>query len=284
MSERISVSIDNGVADVRLTRADKMNALDDAMFEALITRGQELAANPDVRCIVISGEGRAFCAGLDMGNFGKMADANPQDAAPTGGAGRLEQRTHGISNRPQYAVRVWREMPVPVIAAVHGVAFGGGFQLILGADMRYVAPDTKLSIMEIRWGLVPDMAGTQIMRHLAREDIVRELTYTGRVFSGDEALEYGFATRVEADPLAAALATAREIASKSPSAIEASKRLLSAAVYAGEEEGLVLESVEQDALIGSANQTEAVLSQLEKREANYAPAREAGATPLSKAG
>lgn len=284
MSERISVSIDNGVADVRLTRADKMNALDDAMFEALITRGQELAANPDVRCIVISGEGRAFCAGLDMGNFGKMADAKPEDAAPTGGAGRLEQRTHGISNRPQYAVRVWREMPVPVIAAVHGVAFGGGFQVILGADMRYVAPDTKLSIMEIRWGLVPDMAGTQIMRHLAREDIVRELTYTGRVFSGEEALEYGFATRVEADPLAAALATAREIASKSPSAIEASKRLLSAAVYAGEEEGLVLESVEQDALIGSANQTEAVMSQLEKRDANYAPAREAGATPLSKAG
>ncbi|MEP0070136.1 crotonase/enoyl-CoA hydratase family protein [Pyruvatibacter sp.] len=284
MSDRISVSIDNGVADVRLTRADKMNALDDAMFEALIIRGQELAANPDVRCIVISGEGRAFCAGLDMGNFGKMADAKPQEAAPTGGAGRLEQRTHGISNRPQYAVRVWREMPVPVIAAVHGVAFGGGFQVILGADMRYVAPDTKLSIMEIRWGLVPDMAGTQIMRHLAREDIVRELTYTGRVFSGEEALEYGFATRVEADPLAAALATAREIASKSPSAIEASKRLLSAAVYAGEEEGLVLESVEQDALIGSANQIEAVLSQLEKREANYAPARDAGVPTLSKAG
>lgn len=284
MSERISVSIDNGVADVRLTRADKMNALDDAMFEALIIRGQELAANPDVRCIVISGEGRAFCAGLDMGNFGKMADAKPEDAAPTGGAGRLEQRTHGISNRPQYAVRVWREMPVPVIAAVHGVAFGGGFQVILGADMRYVAPDTKLSIMEIRWGLVPDMAGTQIMRHLAREDIVRELTYTGRVFSGEEALEYGFATRVEADPLAAALATAREIASKSPSAIEASKRLLNAAVYAGEEEGLVIESVEQDALIGSANQIEAVMSQLEKREANYAPGREAGAPTLSKAG
>lgn len=284
MSDRISVSIDDGVADVRLTRADKMNALDDAMFEALITTGQELAANPDVRCIVISGEGRAFCAGLDMGNFGKMADAKPEEAAPTGGAGRLEQRTHGISNRPQYAVRVWREMPVPVIAAVHGVAFGGGFQVILGADMRYVAPDTKLSIMEIRWGLVPDMAGTQIMRHLAREDIVRELTYTGRVFSGEEALEYGFATRVEADPLAAALSTAREIASKSPSAIEASKRLLNAAVYASEEEGLVLESVEQDALIGSANQTEAVLSQLEKRDANYAPARDAGAPTLSKAG
>jgi len=284
MSERISVSIEGGVADVRLTRADKMNALDDAMFEALITTGQDLAANPDVRCVVISGEGRAFCAGLDMGNFGKMAEAKQEDAAPTKGGGRLEQRTHGISNRPQFAVHVWRELPVPVIAAVHGVAFGGGFQVILGADMRYVAPDTKLSIMEIRWGLVPDMAGTQIMRHLAREDIVRELTYTGRIFSGEEALEYGFATRVEADPLAAALTTAREIASKSPSAIEASKRLLNAAVYAGEEEGLVIESIEQDALIGSPNQIEAVMSQMEKREANYTPARHDSAPKLSKAG
>lgn len=276
MSERVSVTIENGVADVRLTRADKMNALDDAMFTALIETAEALAANPDVRCVVLSGEGRAFCAGLDMGNFGKMASAKPE-AASAGASdkqvGRLEQRTNGMSNRPQYAVHVWRELPVPVIAAVHGVAFGGGFQIILGADMRYVAPDTKLSIMEIRWGLVPDMAGTQIMRHLAREDIVRELTYTGRRFSGEEALEYGFATRVEADPLAAALETAREIASKSPSAIEASKRLLNASVYAGEEEGLVLESIEQDALISSPNQIEAVMSQMENREANYAPAR-----------
>jgi len=202
----------------------------------------------------------------------------------SGSGGRLAQRTHGISNRPQYAVRVWREMPVPVIAALHGVAFGGGFQIALGADMRYVAPDTKLSIMEIRWGLVPDMGGTQIMRHLAREDIIRELTYTGRVFSGEEAYAYGLATRVETDPHAAALKTARDIACKSPSAIEASKRLLNAAVYAAEDAGLMLESVEQDALIGSANQIEAVMSQLEKRPAAYAPARSGTVTPLGKAG
>jgi len=283
MSERISVSIEDGVADVRLTRADKMNALDDAMFEALIITGEELAANGEVRSIVISGEGRAFCAGLDMGNFGKMASPKPEDATPKAGPGRLEQRTNGISNRPQYAVRVWREMPVPVIAAVHGVAFGGGFQIILGADMRYVAPDTKLSIMEIRWGLVPDMAGTQIMRHLAREDIVRELTYTGRIFSGEEAYEYGFATRVAEEPREAALATAREIASKSPSAIEASKRLLNSAVYADEDVGLVLESVEQDRLIGSPNQIEAVMSQMEKRAADYAPTREIATPGLDKA-
>ena len=273
MSDRISVAIDNGIADVRLTRADKMNALDDPMFEALISTGDALARNGDVRCIVLSGEGRAFCAGLDMGNFGKMAAGGDAKPAPAEGGGQLERRTHGISNRPQYAVRVWREMPVPVIAAVHGVAFGGGFQIILGADMRYVAPDTRLSVMEIKWGLVPDMAGTQIMRHLAREDIVRELIYTGRIFSGEEALVYGFATRVCTDPHGEAMATAREIAAKSPSAIEASKRILNRAPYLSEADGLLDESREQDSLIGSANQTEAVMSQLEKRPAAFRPAR-----------
>ncbi len=273
MSDRMSITIEDGVADVKLARADKMNALDDAMFEALIENGNALAANGDVRCVVLSGEGRAFCAGLDMGNFGKMAEAPADGGKKPGGSNRLAERSHGISNRPQYAVRVWREMPVPVIAAVHGVAFGGGFQVMLGADMRYIAPDTKLSIMEIRWGLVPDMAGTQLMRHLVREDIVRELTYTGRQFSGEEAYEYGFATRVTADPHGEAMATAREIASKSPSAIEASKRLLNRAAYLDEAEGLIQESAEQDALIGSPNQKEAVMSQLEKREAKYAAAR-----------
>jgi len=273
MTDRISVDLGGGVANVRLTRADKMNALDDAMFEALIATGDDLAKNGEVRCIVLSGEGRGFCAGLDMGNFGRMASGDPSKSAPTEGGGRLARRSHGISNRPQYAVRVWREMPVPVIAAVHGVALGGGFQLALGADMRYVAPDARMSIMEIKWGLVPDMAGTQIMRHLAREDIVRELTYTGRIFSGEEALAYGFATRVCADPHAEAMATAREIASKSPSAVEACKRLLNRAAYLSEVDGLLDESNEQDALIGSQNQKEAVMSQLEKRAPAFTAAR-----------
>lgn len=269
MSERISVTIEGGVADVRLTRADKMNALDDAMFEALIETGERLAAEKNVRAVVISGEGRAFCAGLDMGNFGRMAAPKESGKKDEGLLGRLEKRTHGVANRPQYAVWVWRELPVPVIAAVHGVAYGGGFQLMLGADMRYVAPETKLSIMEIKWGLVPDMAGTQIMRHLVREDIVRELTYTGRVFTGEEAGRYGFATRVTASPREEALATAREIAGKSPSAIRAAKRLLNAAVVVEPVEGLIMESVEQDSLIGNPNQIEAVMSNLEKRAANY---------------
>ncbi len=262
MNNRIAVTIEGGVADVRLVRVDKMNALDDAMFEALVQTGERLKAEPGLRAVVLSGEGRAFCAGLDMGNFGRMAEG-PR-AAPPGGAG-FADRTHGIANRAQYAVWVWREIPVPVIAAVHGVAFGGGFQLALGADMRFVAPDTRMAVLEIKWGLVPDMAGTMLMRHLAREDVVRELTYTGRIFSGEEALAMGFATRVCADPRAEALAVAHEIASKNPHAVRASKRLLNAAAVTDQGSGLIQETVEQIALIGSPNQVEAVMANMQKR-------------------
>ncbi len=263
MNDRISVSIEDGVADVRLIRTDKMNALDDAMFQALVETGERLKTEPGLRVVVLSGDGRAFCAGLDMGNFGKMMAEGPR-AAPAGGD-TFADRTHGIANRAQYAVWVWRDIPVPVIAAVHGVAFGGGFQLALGADMRFVAPDTRMAVLEIKWGLVPDMAGTQLMRHLVREDIVRELTYTGRIFTGEEAFAIGFATRVCADPRAEALAVAREIAGKNPHAIRASKRLLNAAVVTDQLSGLVQETVEQVALIGSPNQIEAVMSNMQKR-------------------
>ena len=268
MNDRVTVSLDGGVADVRLVRVDKMNALDDAMFEALVATGDRLKAEPGLRAVVLSGEGRAFCAGLDMGNFGRMAEG-PRASSTTSNDG-LTARTHGIANRAQYAVWVWRDIPVPVIAAVHGVAFGGGFQLALGADMRFVAPDTRMAVLEIKWGLVPDMAGTQLMRHLVREDVVRELTYTGRIFSGEEALAMGFATRVCADPRAEALTVAREIASKNPHAVRASKRLLNEAVITDQGSGLMQETVEQLALIGSPNQVEAVMANLQKRAPAFA--------------
>jgi enoyl-CoA hydratase/carnithine racemase len=265
MNDRVTVSVDHGVADVRLVRADKMNALDDAMFEALIETGTRLKTERGLRAVVISGEGRAFCAGLDMGNFQRTADAG-REVRPEG---RLMARTHGIANRPQYAVWVWREIPVPVIAAVHGVAFGGGFQLMLGADMRYVAPDAKLSVMEIKWGLVPDMAGTAIMRGLVRDDVMRELTYTGRIFTGEEGLKFGFVTRLTNDPRGEALATAREIAQKSPDAIRANKRMYNALPLISDAEALMTESREQTALGGSPNQVEAVMAQLQKRAPNF---------------
>lgn len=265
MSDRVSVTVEDGVADVRLVRADKMNALDPAMFEALIGAGLRLKEERGVRAVVLSGEGRAFCAGLDMGNFQRTAEAGRETRAE----GRLIGRTHGIANDPQYAAWVWREVPVPVIAAVHGVAFGGGFQVALGADMRYAAPDTKFSVMEIKWGLVPDMAGTMLMRHLLRDDVVRELTYTGRIFTAEEGAALGVVTRVCADPRAEALAIAREIAGKNPEAIRAAKRLLNAAPLVPAAEGLMAESREQTALGGKPNQVEAVMAQLQKRAPRF---------------
>ena len=268
MEDRIRITIDNGIADVRMIRAAKMNALDPAMFDALAEAGAKLRADPALRAVVLSGEGRAFCAGLDMGSFARMAGKDGAGSPLT--AGNLAERTHGIANWAQHVVWQWRELPVPVIAAVHGVAFGGGFQLALGADMRYAAPGTRLSVMEVKWGLVPDMAGTQLMRHLARDDVVRELTYTGRVFAAEEALGYGFVTRIVEDPHAAAMAVAREIAEKSPDAIRAAKRLLNIAPVSEPRAGLVAEAVEQQQLIGSANQAEAVRANLEQRPPRFA--------------
>jgi enoyl-CoA hydratase/carnithine racemase len=262
MKDRITITVEAGVADVRLIRADKLNALDERMFAGLVEAGEELARTPGLRAAVLSGEGRAFCAGLDMGRFAAMGRGEQA-------VGDIVTRTHGPANKVQWAIWVWRDLPVPVIAAVHGVAFGGGFQLALGADMRYAAPDARFSVMESRWGLVPDLAGTQLMRHLAREDIVRELTYTGRIFSAQEALAYGFVTRIADDPRAAALETAREIAGKSPDAIRAAKRLLNLAATSETVAGLEAESAEQSKLIGSRNQMEAVLANLEKRSARF---------------
>jgi enoyl-CoA hydratase/carnithine racemase len=265
MEDRITVEIQGGVADVRLVRVDKMNALDDAMFEALIKTGERLKTEAGVRAVVLSGAGRAFCAGLDMGNFDKMASGERK-----GGTGLVETpRTEGGSNRAQHAVMVWREIPVPVIAAVHGVAFGGGFQLALGADMRFVTPDARMAVMEIKWGLVPDMAGIALLRRLIRDDQARELTYSGRQFTGEEALSLGLATRVCADPYAEALAFARDVASKNPDAIRADKRLMNLADDGDQRAILLAESVEQSALIGSPNQIEAVLSSMQKRAPNF---------------
>src|SRR6201997_1237823 len=267
MENRVSITITDGVADVRLVRADKMNALDAEMFEALVAATDRLANEKGVRAVVLSGEGRAFCAGLDMGRFAAMKEKGGNGVA--GGESRdLTRRTHGLANAAQQAVWGWRELPVPVIAAIQGVAFGGGFQLALGADMRFLAPDARMSIMEIKWGLIPDMAGTPILASLVRDDILRELTYTGRIFSAQEALSYGLATRVCDDPRAAAFEMARDIAGKSPDAIRAAKRLLNKlSVDPGP--ALLAESVEQMKLMGGANQQEAVRANIDRRAARF---------------
>ncbi len=249
-----------GVAEVILNRPDKMNAIAPDMFTALIDAGESLITNTSVRAVVLRGEGRAFCAGLDLVNFENMK-AGIDMIDPT----RLTERTHGDANKFQRVATVWRDIPVPVIAALHGVAFGGGLQIALGADIRLVTADIKMSIMEIKWGLVPDMAGMIFLRQLMRADVARELIYTGRIIGGTEAVALGLATRVVDDPLASAVQLAQEMTQKSPLALRAAKRMLNQWGDASDAALLLAEADEQSRLIGRAEQMEAVQANLEKR-------------------
>ena len=249
-----------GVAEVILNRPDKMNAIAPDMFTALIDAGESLITNTSVRAVVLRGEGRAFCAGLDLVNFENMK-AGIDMIDPT----RLTERSHGDANKFQRVATVWRDIPVPVIAALHGVAFGGGLQIALGADIRLVTADIKMSIMEIKWGLVPDMAGMIFLRQLMRADVARELIYTGRIIGGTEAVALGLATRVVDDPLASAVQLAQEMTQKSPLALRAAKRMLNQWGDATDAALLLAEADEQSRLIGRAEQMEAVQANLEKR-------------------
>lgn len=251
----------DGVAQVTLDRSDKMNALDTAMFDALLAVGERLRQAAGVRAVVLHGEGKAFCAGLDRGRFAEMANG----PAAQSSLGALAPRTHGDANRFQQVAWQWRTLAVPVVAAVHGVALGGGLQIALGADLRYVTPETRLSVLEIQWGLVPDMAGMALLRELVRGDVARELTFSGRMVLGDEAVQLGLATRVCADPLHEALTFARAVAQRNPEAVRADKRLLNRLQDASAAELLLAESVEQDAVLGRPNQREAVAAALAQR-------------------
>jgi len=253
MQDRVTIDFADGVADVCLNRPDKLNAIDPAMLEGIAAALEALDGMTGLRAVVLSGAGRAFCAGLDMASF-------------MGSAPDLMARSHGSANLFQHVAIGWRALPVPVIAAVTGVAFGGGFQIMLGADVRIAAPDASLSIMEIKWGLVPDMGGMALMRTLARDDVVRELSYTGKQFTGEEAVRYGFIGRTAADPHAEALALAREIAERSPDAVRAAKRLCNVSGDAGLPAILLAESREQAGLLGTPNQMEAVMANMEKRK------------------
>ena len=268
MADRVTVEVQDGVADVRMVRAEKLNAIDAEMFSALVEAGRSVAADPAVRAVVLSGEGRAFCAGLDFSSFQAMSGGGRGERRNDVG-GMLGRDDESPANPAQRSAWIWQEVPVPVIAAVHGVAYGGGLQIALGADLRYVAPDARLSVMEVKWGLIPDMSGTQTLRHLVGLDVAKELTFTGRVISGTEAGELGLATRVVDNPREAALALAAEIASKSPDAIRAAKKLLNASVGTSLAEGLQLEAKLQGSLIGSPNQLEAVGANLQKRDPKF---------------
>lgn len=259
MEDRVSITVTEGVADVRLVRADKMNALDPAMFAGLAAAIDRLKDMAEVRVAVLSGEGRAFCAGLDMAS---MAG---------GGSGlKLNERSHGASNLAQHVCTGWRDLPMPVIAAIHGVAMGGGFQLLSGADIRIAHPATRMAIRETYWGLVPDMGGFALWRSYAREDVLRELVYSSREFSGAEAKDYGLVTHLDADPYARAHAIAKEIAGRNPHAVKAAKRIFNAVPDGDAATILLAESDEQVKLMGSPNQVESVRANMGKRAAVFA--------------
>jgi enoyl-CoA hydratase/carnithine racemase len=253
MNDRVRMSVTDQIADVRLTRGDKMNAIDPAMFSAIGAAIDGLAVRTDVRCVVLSGEGKAFCAGLDMASMA------------AGGSGTGAERNDQGSILPQHVALGWRNLPMPVIAAVQGVAFGGGFQIMSGADVRIAAPGTRFAIREAYWGLVPDMAGFVLWRTMVRDDVLRELAMTGREFDAEEALRHGFITHIADDPHAAAMAIAVEISARSPHAVRGIKRLCNAAHDTGERALLELETAEQIAVIGKANMMEAVAAHMGKR-------------------
>ncbi|MBL3702593.1 crotonase/enoyl-CoA hydratase family protein [Sulfitobacter sp. BDSS02] len=258
---RVSVNYEDHIAKVTLTRGDKMNALDPDMMEAIVAAGQEVAQS-DARAVVLSGEGKSFCAGLDMASFGTLGQGDVE--------GRLMERSHHDANLFQEVALIWRRVPVPVIAALQGAVYGGGMQLALGADIRIAAPDAKLAIMEMKWGLVPDMGGMVLLPELVRSDVLRQLTYTAAPVGAEQAERWGLVTSLSDDPLAAATDLAAEIASKSPSAIRAAKRLIELCESQDRKEVLLAESAEQAKLIGKPEQMEVIAAQMQRRKPVFA--------------
>jgi enoyl-CoA hydratase/carnithine racemase len=259
-AQRVNVEIAAHVATVTLTRPDKHNALDIPMFEQINGAADRVAAEPGVRAVVLCGEGPSFCSGLDVVSI--MAAGNGLD-------GLVERVGGEVPNWFQRVAHAWIELPMPVIAAVHGTCFGGGLQIALGADIRIAAPDARLSVMEVKWGLVPDMSITRTLPRLVSIDVAKELTFTGRVFDGTEAAQLGVVTRVADDPLAAAQALAAEIAARSPDAVRAAKRLYDESWTGDTQRTLALEAELQRGLIGSPNQLAAVAAGFASEPAEF---------------
>ena len=267
MSDRVTVTITGGVADVRMSRPEKRNALDGAMFQGLAEVGEQLKTESGVRAVVLSGEGSSFCAGLDFSSFQMMAGGDVP--APDNDSSPGAMKEGRITHLGQQVCWVWQEIPVPVIAAVHGHALGGGIQIALGADIRIVHPDTQMSVREVHWGLVPDMTGTLTLSTLVRADVAKELVFTARVFDGREAFSLGLATRLSDTPYEDAMSMAREIAGRSPDAIRGAKALLNGLFDAGAKEQFAEERRIIGSLIGRPNQVEAVMANFEKRPAAF---------------
>ena len=275
IDDRVTISVIDGIADVKMNRADKRNALDNAMFTSLSAAGEYLKKLDGLRVVVLSGDGASFCAGLDFSSFAQMAEAgakaNAADKKPVEksdmNAGAMVDGR--ITHMAQQVCWVWQEVPVPVIAAVHGHALGGGIQIALGCDIRIVHPETQLSVREVHWGLIPDMTGTLMLSRLVRPDIAKELVFTAKIISGKEGYEIGLATHLSENPHADAMVLAREIAGRSPDAVRGAKKLLNLQANDGAAQQFANEREVIGKLIGHANQAEAVMSHFEKRPPNF---------------
>lgn len=264
--DRVTVTVTDGIADVRLNRPDKRNALDTAMFRGIVEAGEWVQAAPSVRVVVLSGEGASFCAGLDFSSLAALAGRERPAGDDAAGASDIGALGEGqIAHLGQRTAWVWQEVDVPVIAAVHGHALGGGFQVALGADVRFAHPDTKMSVREAFWGLSPDMTASLFLSRLTRPDVAKELAMTARIISGAEAHALGIVTHLSDDPRAAAFELAREVLERSPDAVRAVKALFNRLANADAAEMFALERETITRLIGTPNQAEAVAAGMENR-------------------
>ena len=270
-NDRVKVSIEGGIADVRLDRADKRNALDPAMFDAIARAGKDLVSNKEIRAVVLSGSGASFCAGLDFASFQSMANGGSSNSETKSNSGENAgaMQPGAITHLAQQICWVWQEVPVPVIAAIQGHALGGGMQLALGADIRIAHPDTQFAMREVHWGLIPDMTGTLMLSRLVRDDVAKDLVFSARVISGTEAHQLGVVTRLTESPLETAMQIASEIAQRSPDAVRGAKALINRLSNAGAAEHFAEERKIIYSLIGKPNQVEAVMSNFEKRPASF---------------
>ena len=273
-NDRVTVTISDGIADVRLDRADKRNALDPAMFDAIAKAGNDLVTNREIHAVVLSGNGNSFCAGLDFGSFQSMADSGKSDSSngnksSSQNAGAMQPGA--ITHLAQQICWVWQEVPVPVVAALQGHALGGGMQLALGADIRVAHGETQFAMREVHWGLIPDMTGTLMLSRLVRDDVAKDLVFSARIISGVEAHALGVVTRLSDTPFETAMQIAREIADRSPDAVRGAKALINRLSNAGAAEHFAEERRIIYSLIGKPNQVEAVMSNFEKRPAKFRP-------------
>jgi enoyl-CoA hydratase/carnithine racemase len=265
---RVRLAVDARVAHVELNRPDKRNALDTGMFEGLREAALRVGEDPRVRAVVLSGAGGCFCSGLDVSTFGAMADDGLDAESEEVAAAARDLSPEG-ANRAQQIAWLWQEIPVPVLAAVEGAAYGGGFHIALGADIRFIAPDARIAFVEITWGLVPDLSGTQALRRLVPLDVAKKLIFSGEPISGRQAVAWNLGTELSEQPLDDAFALARVIAGRSPEAVRAAKRLLNDSGLVSLEEGLANEFRASASLMGGKNQIEAVMARLQQREPEF---------------